>query len=162
MLRQLAGTTFAIVLCVVGISLLFASEDRPQPKTVELTEILAGRVQILGLLGQPIGELVELRGVWTEPSTLASTKEPRRFEVTHVNGSQLQKPIAYLPPLVHQWNRNPVVASTGDVWAMVAYEAIEVRQHSRLRERLKQSSAADYSGNFGTILGEVVKVANKP
>lgn len=157
-LRNAINATFAILICVVCVSMFSAADEQSKPKTVDLAEIVDGRVEIVGLLGLPIGEVVDLRGVWVEPPNLSSSKEPRRFEVTHVNGSRLKKPIAYFPHSVHQWNRDQVVSKTGDVWDMIAYEAIEVRQHSRLRERLKQPAAADYSGNLASILGEVVKI----
>lgn len=117
-----------------------------------------GGKSFLESMGLPVGEVVDLRGVWVEPPSLSNTKEPRRFEVTHVNRSRLRQPVAYLPHSVNQWNRDHVVSKTGDVWDMIAYEEIEVRQHSRLRERLKQPAAADYSGNLASILGEVVKI----
>ena len=158
MLRNAINVTFAILACVVGVSMFSAAGERSKPKTVDLAEIVDGRVQIVGLLGLPVGEVVDLRGVWVEPPSLSNTKEPRRFEVTHVNGSRLKQPVAYLPHSVNQWNRDHVVSKTGDVWDMIAYEEIEVRQHSRLRERLKQPAAADYSGNLASILGEVVKI----
>ena len=158
MMRLTFNATFVILVCVAGVSMFSAADERSKPKTVDLAEIVDGQVQIVGLLGQPVGEVVDLRGVWVEPTSISGSKEPRRFEVTHVNGSRLKQPIAYLPHSVHQWNRVHVVSKTGDVWEMIAYEEIEVRQHSRLRERLKQPSAADYSGNLASILGEVVKI----
>ena len=158
MLRLTFNAIFAILVCVVGVSMFSAADERSKPKTVDLAEIVDGQVQIVGLLGKPIGEVVDLRGVWAEPPNLSGTKEPRRFEVTHVNGNRLKEPVAYLSHSVHQWNRNPVVSKTGDVWEMIAYEEIEVRQHSRLRARLKQPTAADYSGNLASILGEVVQI----
>ena len=64
MLRNAINVTFAILACVVGVSMFSAAGERSKPKTVDLAEIVDGRVQIVGLLGLPGGEVVDLRGVW--------------------------------------------------------------------------------------------------
>lgn len=40
---------------------------------------------------------------------------------------------------------------------MIAYEEIDLWQHSHLRERLKQPMAENYSENLASILSEVIK-----
>lgn len=73
-LRNASNETLAILVCVIGVHMFSATQERTKPKTVDLAEIVDGRVEIVGLLGQPIGEVVDLRGAWGEPLNLSSSK----------------------------------------------------------------------------------------
>jgi hypothetical protein len=63
-----------------------------------LTSEIGKRVQIVGLLGYPLGELVTIRGTWVQPRWLPG-QPPKdntpSFSVTSVNGKLLKTPVDF-------------------------------------------------------------------
>jgi len=68
--------------------------DGETPITKVLASDIGKRVQIIGLLGHPLGKLVTLRGSWTFPRELEKDGQPT-FAVTSVNGKKLNNPVKF-------------------------------------------------------------------
>ena len=56
MLRNAINATFAILVCVVGVSMFSAADERTKSKTVDLAEIVDGRVEIVVSDRLPTGD----------------------------------------------------------------------------------------------------------
>ena len=99
-----------------------AAAVRPVEVQPHVQKVLAAdigtRVQIIGRLGYPSGEMVTVQGSWVAPKGLPKDDSPS-FIVTMVNGKRLAKPVAFLrgdfgPSLHGQDHEIPEVV--GQVW----------------------------------------------
>jgi hypothetical protein len=80
------------------------------------------RVQIIGKLGQPLGQLVTVRGRWTAPYP-AKPGLPVEFVVNHVNGGTLDPP-AQFDRVEPVWVKDEEVAkkTVGEEWELRGVE----------------------------------------
>jgi hypothetical protein len=72
-------------------------EVHPPVQKVLATDI-GTRVQIVGRLGYPLGELVTIRGTWIRPRGLPNAPvkdDAPYFTVTSVNGRKLDAPVSF-------------------------------------------------------------------
>jgi len=83
----------AVCLLVQLGSISTACDQKREPIMVHYSDI-PKRVQIIGKLGRPLGELVTVRGKWTAPS-LAKPGLPTIFMVNQVNGRFLDPPAEF-------------------------------------------------------------------
>ncbi len=63
-----------------------------QPQKVLVSEI-GHRVQIIGDFGKPIGEMMTIRGVWSDPPEGMYKDDPTVFVVNFVDGIPLKTPV---------------------------------------------------------------------
>jgi len=106
--RKQRGRTIAFLalpLIVVAASsgrIPEASEDESEPHvSVVRAEDIPDHVQIIGSLGRPLGEMLVITGHWWEPGRKRPVKDMQlRFQVTDVNGQQLEKPVLFRRELV--------------------------------------------------------------
>ncbi len=72
-------------------------EGQPPVQKVLVSDI-GKRVQIIGRLGYPLGELVTIRGAWIRPRGLPNQPlkdDTPYFSVTSVNGRRLETPVIF-------------------------------------------------------------------
>lgn len=158
MARFLVVITIVTSLMLLGFGFSH-SEDKAVSK-IQLSDILQGRVQVVGLLGQPVGEILRLRGFWRErPFGKGSSAE---FVVGSVNEKQLAIPIVIDSAFVYgndQQGRRKDIA-LGDTWEMIAYEGIQVSSQEAMNEALgKPLNQNPFDGLRGFISGVVVRVS---
>lgn len=82
----------AACLLVQLASISTAGDQKREPKMVQYSDI-PERVQIIGKLGQPLGQLVTIRGRWTAP--FPSKPASPVFMVNEVNGRFLNPPTEF-------------------------------------------------------------------
>jgi hypothetical protein len=159
MARSLAA--FAIVIGLLFSTLRFSRSEEKTVAKIQLTEILQGRVEVVGLLGQPIGKILRLKGFWRErPFGKGSSAE---FVINNVNETQLAMPIILDSNFVHgedpRGRRLDLVL--GETWEMIAYEGIQVSSQEALNQALgKPLNQNPFDGLRGFISGVVVRASN--
>ena len=156
----------AFLLAVIAIVLaertsVVQSQTSPTKRElVYLEDILDRRVELVGLLGVPIGEVVKLTGKWEPPQVRSKDVRPR-FVVTMVNALALETPVpfrAFFARATHDGGKK-LRAAEGDIWEMVAYEGIAHREDQRLNIALKQPISSDPDdGLRNYVEGKVMKV----
>jgi hypothetical protein len=82
----------AVCLLVQLISLSAAGDSKREPEMVHYSDI-PERVQIIGKLGQPLGQLVTVRGRWAVPNP--SKPASPDFVIDEVNGRLLDPPVKF-------------------------------------------------------------------
>jgi hypothetical protein len=83
----------AVCLLVHLASISTGSDQKPEPRAVHYGDI-PERVQIIGKLGQPLGQLVTVRGRWTATFPSKPAELPV-FVVSQVNGHPLDPPAEF-------------------------------------------------------------------
>ena len=97
------------------------SEKKSEPpmRKVLATDI-GTRVQIVGRLGYPLGELVTIQGAWIRPPGppgMPVKDDSPRFTVTHVNGKKLETPVSFDAFLFSEaWGVEEIPRQEGPVW----------------------------------------------
>ena len=86
---------------IIVASAVFAQETKQSPSVVKFSDI-PSKVVIEGMLGQPIGTLLTIRGTWSDDPNL-SPKDAHPFVVEAVNGIQLREPVVLHDGQVHQY-----------------------------------------------------------
>lgn len=109
----------SVTLCLLVqlASIATASDQKPEPRMVHYADI-PEQVQIIGKLGQPLGQLVTVRGKWTTP--FPSKPALPVFVVDQVNGRLLDAPAEFDEV-------EPVVGDGGEVGRRVVGEQWELR-----------------------------------
>jgi hypothetical protein len=92
--RLVAVCLLALASCLLVqlASISTGSDQKPEPRMVHYNDI-PERVQIIGKLGQPLGQLVTVRGRWTAP--FPSKPAAPVFMVNQVNGRPLDPPAEF-------------------------------------------------------------------
>ncbi|MGD0897395.1 MAG: formylglycine-generating enzyme family protein [Thermoguttaceae bacterium] len=100
----------------------FRIAKNTEKQEVRVKDIQDGNIIVLGVLGQPVHQMMTLRGVWKKQPV---GKEGIVLLVTHVNNRQLAKPVPYEAQLVYSVDRqdHEVRGSDGDTWEMRGYES---------------------------------------
>lgn len=98
------------------------TDSEPPMKTVLASDI-GRRVQIIGLLGHPLGKLITIRGSWTFPREFLKDMEPK-FTITSVNGNKLTKPVDFRHGDFHCLAEEiPEREGEGEVWEVRGCES---------------------------------------
>lgn len=156
-----SSAAFAIVIGFLFFAIgLSHSEDKTVTK-IQLSEILKGRVQVVGLLGLPVGEILRLKGFWRERAFGKGSSA--EFVIDNLNEVQLPSPVIVESSFVHgvdlQGRTTHLVL--GDRWEMIAYEGIQVSSQEAMNEALgRPLNQNPFDGLRSVISGVVVKVSN--
>jgi hypothetical protein len=80
------------------------AEDGQSSVSTVRAEDIPDRVQIIGSLGRPLGEMVTIRGKWWDPGRRTKGPPPKdmtpRFRVTEVNGERLVERVTFRRELI--------------------------------------------------------------
>ncbi len=90
-----------------------------------LTSDIGTRVQIIGRLGYPLGELVTIRGAWIQPRGLPNQPvkdDTPYFSVTSVNGKRLETPVIF-DFFSEAWGAEEIPRQEGPVWEVRGCES---------------------------------------
>jgi len=98
------------------------------------------RVQIIGKLGRPLGELVKLRGRWEWPEvkhtsdgkTIGEKYRSLQFRAEMINGVRIDLPVTFRKELVQfvgKADKRPPTAGAGDVWEIQGAESGGFYEH---------------------------------
>jgi hypothetical protein len=71
---------------------LSADQAKRAMPSVKAEDLHAGRAQIIGYLGRPLGEVVTVRGVWYA-SPVTAKPQDLIYRVTHINGKAVVPPV---------------------------------------------------------------------
>ena len=105
-------------------------EKQVPPQQVSVEEI-GKSIVLVGRLGVPLGEKMEICGYWHFPALPHEKDSSIRFTVTVVNGTRLAKPVEFNHEQLHFYNRehfNAIPAFKahrtldGQTWTLAAYE----------------------------------------
>ncbi len=99
-------------------------EVQPPVQKVLASDI-GTRVQIIGRLGYPLGELVTIQGSWIRPRGLPNQPpkdDTPYFSVTSVNGKRLETPVKF-DFFSKTWGAKDIPAEEGPVWEMRGCES---------------------------------------
>lgn len=83
-------------VCLAGLACALAM--KPTVETVNINDIKSGNVTIVGVLGRPTGEIVEVGGRWVEPADspeLLKVAERRSFHVFSIDGEELTPALVF-------------------------------------------------------------------
>ncbi len=99
--RLLCVTLGVIVVCILATSTYAPGEEESPPiQQIQADELTSKRVQIIGRLGYPLGEMLTIRGRWQRPDSLVKDNS-LRFVVTEVAGEKLAASVTFHRGLVH-------------------------------------------------------------
>lgn len=109
----------AVGLLVLLASILIAGDQKREPRKVQYSDI-PERVQIIGKLGQPLGQLVSVRGRWT---AFLAKPSPPAFMVNQLNGRLLDPP-AEFDDVEPAWEKDAEFAerTVGEEWELRGVE----------------------------------------
>jgi hypothetical protein len=124
----------AVVLLALGTCLRgrfgIAASGPEDVVRVSADDLESGKVVVIGHLGSPLKTLLTIRGTW-QHNRMSKDYGPS-FDVTHVNGKALDKPVIFDRVLVHvsyprPWDeedesKNSPTPSNGQSWEIRAYE----------------------------------------
>lgn len=114
-----------LAACVLIIGTNSRAKDPEQPVTQVHAADIPKRAQIIGYLGHPLGEIIEIRGEWRTHFFKGSFDE-LRLHVTDVNGRELDQPIEFdgdIEKVDGAANRGPIPGrAAGDIWEMRGLE----------------------------------------
>ncbi len=131
---------FIVCATLLGVAALqlrptVIADTAPPAQRFSVDEI--GRSLLLvGRLGVPLGEKMELSGYWHFPKTPQAKDDSIRFSVTAVNGSQLREPVEFNHEQIdvadlQQRNVIPEYKNhrelEGQAWTLIAYETGRVQ-----------------------------------
>ena len=107
-------------LLVQLVSLSTGSDPKPEPRMVHYSDI-PERVQIIGKLGQPLGQLVTVHGRWT--AFLSKPSSPI-FIVNRVNGRPLDPPAEFedVEPVWKEADADFTKKTVGEEWELRGVE----------------------------------------
>lgn len=94
--HRLSAVVFmGLVVCIVTTSMYSPGKDEPpQVQQIQADDITSRRIQIIGRLGHPLGEMLTIWGQWKRPGPLV--KDPAfHFVVTEVEGKKLATPVDF-------------------------------------------------------------------
>jgi hypothetical protein len=99
-----------------------------QPTVLKvLASDIGTRVQIIGRLGYPLGELVTIRGAWIRPRGLANQPlkdDTPYFSVTSVNGRRLETPVIFEGVFFsNAWGAEEISRQERPVWEVRGCES---------------------------------------
>jgi hypothetical protein len=107
-------------------------EVQPPVQRVLASDI-GTRVQIIGRLGYPLGELVTIRGAWIRPRGLPNQPvkdDTPCFSVTSVNGKRSETPVIF-DFFSKAWGAEEIPPQEGPVWEVRGCESGGFRGTSR-------------------------------
>lgn len=126
------GTVYGNIVLVAFLSfgafaVMVASSKAKEDKVVRQVHVsdIPDRVQLIGRLGHPLGDLMSVSGKWYLPEGTANSVPKEvilRFRVFKVNGKQLDVPIEFDHGLVSPVDSKPTKAQQGDIWNLRAVE----------------------------------------
>jgi len=138
--RTVTTVAVAVILCSVNTS---TSADKEAAVKVSVEDI-GTKVLLIGRLGGPLGTMMDVKGTWVIPNE-AKDNSPL-FQVSHVNGKELPKPVGfYIAQVTAETKEGKSALPTSDerkkldgvAWTMRAYETGEV--HIVPKEYSKES-----------------------
>lgn len=94
--RRLSGFVFSgFAVCIFALNTYAPAKGEPEPvQQIQADDITSRRVQIIGRLGRPLGEMLTIRGRWKRPGP--RVKDPAfHFVVTEVDGKNLATPVDF-------------------------------------------------------------------
>ncbi len=116
------GVTVAIISGVLGAAKLFGAEPAKSdyPDSVAAEDLLS-RVKIIGKLGRPLGEIVQLKGYWTSDGVHKDNE--LRLKITEINGKPIEKAALFRRSQVEGWGvAKETRPAIGVVWQVRALE----------------------------------------
>ena len=112
-----------LIVCLLGqlAPASTAGHEKGEPQMVRCSDI-PERVQIIGRLGQPLGQLVTIRGRWTAPYP-SKPAQPVFFLVSQMSGRLLDPPTKFddVEPV---WRKNAgfTKRAAGEEWELRGVE----------------------------------------
>ena len=95
MLRLFVVATL-IAICSCADTQVESGAEEERVKLVPVQSIEAGKVQIVGRLGVPIGTVVTVSGKWHAPGGVPTKLESGiDFRITSINGKRLSDPVVF-------------------------------------------------------------------
>jgi hypothetical protein len=133
------SSTLLVVVVAIGLTILTgtrsrcAAEDGEQaPKTIGVDDLVyvenarqKDKTVVIGRLGQPLREVMSLKGIWVDPGKLVKDRS-LRFQVLEVNGRELDKPVDFYlrcVEVVKERDNKIRPTAAGEKWELRAYEA---------------------------------------
>jgi hypothetical protein len=107
------------------------SAGTAEPKQRISVDEIGRSILLVGRLGEPLGEKMELSGYWHFPKTPHPKDDSIRFSVTSVNGNKLKEPIEFNHEQVEvtDFLHRSLIPDFKDhrqlenqVWTLIAYE----------------------------------------
>ncbi len=103
--------------------------SQAKPVRVTLDDIREGKVVILGQFGEPIGDLVRIRGTWEQVPDFVKNPLRLRFRVFSVNGRKLMSPVIIfsfdiqrLPDILPGVEKPSGTFTNGSTWELYGVE----------------------------------------
>lgn len=103
--------------------------SQAKPMRVTLDDIREGKVVILGQFGEPIGDLVRIRGTWEQIPDFVKNPLRLRFRVFSVNGRKLMSPVIIfsfdiqrLPDILPGVEKPSGTFTNGSTWELYGVE----------------------------------------
>jgi hypothetical protein len=149
-----------LLTSVLAVFTIASQSDEENLQKVEMSKILERRIQLVGLLGRPLGEVQKIRGHWKDRDFVkGSSKE---FVVESVDGIELKSPVAFESFFVQatDMDGHELQMKTHDTWDMIAYEGIRVSNQEGLNKALgKPLNQNPFEGVRSFISGVVISVS---
>lgn len=113
---------FLISMLMLFALLLTNTHGQKTQSSVEVRvgDINAGRVRLIGRLGEPLGQMLTVAGTWKESDRKSGDLE---FVADRVNGTLLREPVIFKEPRVKVVKA--VSYKLGTRWTLRAYETGE-------------------------------------
>lgn len=93
--RPCCAVFLGFMTCLLISSIYAPGQDEPQSvQQIQADDIASRRIQIIGRLGHPLGEILTIRGQWRPPGR--RVKDPAfHFVVTEVEGKKLATSVEF-------------------------------------------------------------------
>ena len=154
-------TLFGLTLLIAILALfpIASQSDEENLQKIEMSKILERRIQLVGILGRPLGEVQKIRGHWKARDVAkGSSKE---FVVESVDGIELKSPVAFESFFFKATDRDgrELQWDKDDAWEMIAYEGIRVSNQEGLNKALgRPLNQNPFEGVRSFISGVVISV----
>jgi hypothetical protein len=131
MKRSVAIVSFFVATCQLANLRSQASGEERAPQQQISVEEIGKSVVLVGRLGVPLGEKMEISGYWHFPAKPNAKDSSIRFTVTIVNGKKLAQPVEFNHGQLDFSNREHrnVIPDfkahrelDGQTWTLIAYE----------------------------------------
>lgn len=143
----------------LAVFTIASQSDEENLEKIALSKILERRIQLVGLLGRPLGEVQKIRGYWKDRGfAKGSSKE---FVVESVDEIELKSPVSFESFFVQATDRDghELERKKDETWEMIAYEGIRVSNQEGLNKALgKPLNQNPFEGVRSYISGVVISV----
>lgn len=145
------GLLLMLGLGVVALPQLSSGEEPTKPKQVFAKDLDDGSIQIIGLLGKPYGEIIQIRGVWEAPTKRNFKNDYPNLRITHLDGERLDHDHEVLISAMYvhrlEFDQDAKPWQPGDVYEGRVFESgAYIRNPGKVDEILGKLPAADIYG----------------